>query len=170
MDTPLLDNIHGIRRHVKSEYVYALLFSGRVMYVGRTSSVDRRANEHRLRGVEFDDVWFVTVEPGHAPAVESALIRLLRPPQNRAIPPMPVGDDFAEILDSYGIALPEYDIEYVEESTLQDFITLRETLGLSRREVSLSFGYPENYIWRVENGRATYRHVLYLALLGLQRS
>lgn len=55
-------------------------------------------------------------------------------------------------------------------TTLKDFITLRKTLGISRRKASLEFGYPENYVWRVENGKATYRHVLYLALIGLNKN
>lgn len=55
-------------------------------------------------------------------------------------------------------------------TTLQDFIALRETLGLSRREVSLAFGYPENYVWRIESGNRPYRHVLYLALIGYTKT
>lgn len=55
-------------------------------------------------------------------------------------------------------------------TTLQDFIKLRKRLGYTAKDVSEAFGLHKNYISRVENEERAYRHIYYLALLGMSMS
>jgi DNA-binding GntR family transcriptional regulator len=55
-----------------------------------------------------------------------------------------------------------------EWTTLTDFTALRKSLGISANEASEALGLHENYISRVERGDRPYKHVYYLALLGLK--
>lgn len=62
--------------------------------------------------------------------------------------------------------LPE---EYRESPTLEDFVALRKSLGLSRPEVSRRLYLHPNYIAKLERGDVTWHPKWYFALLGLSK-
>jgi hypothetical protein len=67
--------------------VYFLIRNEAVVYVGTTQNLGVRINDHR-RDKVFDSVLFVRPKAGEsARAVESAMIRTIKPRLNKFIPP-----------------------------------------------------------------------------------
>lgn len=65
-------------------FVYVLLFNGNPVYVGLTTNVKRRVNEHRYSGKEFDDykVIYQSIylnDAVHAEIVAIGMVRVLYP-------------------------------------------------------------------------------------------
>lgn len=70
----------------KTEYrVYVIIKDGTVLYVGRSSSLKSRIDSHRNeKGGQFSVVFFETKSDSNTESMETALIHLLKPQENRA--------------------------------------------------------------------------------------
>lgn len=84
-----LIKIEGIRRldvdEIEPCYVYFLLKGDAVVYVGQTSAPwPQRIRDHIKEGAkEFDDVWYVKVDPLSLNKTEERYIRMLQPKYNK---------------------------------------------------------------------------------------
>lgn len=63
--------------------VYILMAGGDVAYIGSSMNMPKRVETHRINGRPFDKAFFIKTTLGERAALERALIRALRPSQNR---------------------------------------------------------------------------------------
>lgn len=81
----LADNIKGI---MADSGVYLLIREGRVVYVGTSKNCAARIAEHRINGRAYDKAFYIYAEESERVELERALIRSLRPEQNKAGKPV----------------------------------------------------------------------------------
>lgn len=83
---PSLRNLAGyLRRAPIASGVYFLLYEGEVVYIGQTRNIATRVHQHftdRYRKFSVDDAVWLPVPTGDLERIESAFIRMLRPPHN----------------------------------------------------------------------------------------
>lgn len=90
------------RRDRKFSGVYLLIDRGEIVYVGRTSDLDVRIEQHQDGGKFFQVVLWRQIPVAEQPNYESALIRALRPRLNKFIPCR--SDQHAEIVAEFGLS------------------------------------------------------------------
>lgn len=97
--------------------IYFLLLNGRVIYVGQSTSIARRAKTHR-KTLAFDEVQFIEVEADKLDEAERKFILELKPEKNgsmrdgrrdycepKAKPPKEItGNQLQKLLDSAGLS------------------------------------------------------------------
>jgi hypothetical protein len=62
--------------------VYLLLVAGKIVYVGTSRNMPARVAEHQRNGRQFDQWFYIGTKEGERLALETLLLRLIRPVQN----------------------------------------------------------------------------------------
>jgi hypothetical protein len=132
---------------LNGSFVYLLLQNNEVVYVGQTNSVGSRVSSHS-RDKEFDRVSAIPVSKEQRLALESALIRILKPKYNKTIREKPTPEDFT-LVESFDLVFDGVTLSPAIDVEVGDYgmVMVRRSPVWDDQEFSGKIGYYDDDEW-----------------------